>query len=240
MGISDVLTDPEIRRFSRQMVLPEIGIEGQEKFKNAKVAVIGIGGIGSAVLQYLAASGVGNLGIVDYTLVDETNIQRQTLYGGSDLGKLKSIISKQHLQDMFPFISYEIINLQLTINNIFGAIEPFDLIVDATNDLVSNRVICEACSVLGIPLVYGSIHNFLGKIAVIDKDYFGRFKDYLHSNPYTGSENHLKGVSVLAYAMTGNFIALEVFKILVQHPDVLTGRLLHINILSYQVSSQSL
>jgi sulfur-carrier protein adenylyltransferase/sulfurtransferase len=240
MGISEVLTDPEIRRFSRQMVLPEIGMEGQGRLKKAKVAVIGIGGIGSAVLQYLAASGVGSLGIIDYTLVDETNIQRQTLYGGSDLGKLKSIISKQHLQDMFSFVTYEIINLQLTVNNIFRAIEPFDLIVDATNDLVSSQVICEACLVSNIPLVYGSVYNFAGRIAVIDKDYFEKFKNYLYSNPYAVSDNQPKGVSVLAYGLIGNFIALEVFKMLVQHPEVLTGRLLDINIVSYQISSRLL
>src|SRR6266568_689190 len=105
---SEILTEQELRRFYDQIQLPVLVIIGQEKLKKTNVAVVGAGGLGASVLKYLAAIGIGKIGIIDYSLVEEANIQRQTIYGGNDLGKLKTIITKQHLQELFPLVEFNI------------------------------------------------------------------------------------------------------------------------------------
>lgn len=227
------LTDPEVRRFSKQMLLPQIRKEGQEKFKGASVAVIGIGGIGSTVLQYLAASGVGYLGIIDFTMVDEKNIQQQTLYGGSDLGKLKSIISKQHLENLFPLVDFEIINLQLTPQNIQRIISPYDIIVDATNQLESHRVIGDACRELKLPLIYGSVNEFSGEVAAMDVANAEIYGKYL-AEKLESSEEAINGTSVLTYGMVGNLMAMEVLKEILNDDNNLKGKVLILDVFTYQ------
>lgn len=234
---SKIMSDPELRRFGKQISLPQIGLEGQESIKKAKIAVVGAGGLGTAVLQYLAASGVGTLGIIDYALVEETNIQRQTLYGGNDLGKLKTIISKHNLQNLFPLLKIEIINLQLTSGNTDRILEPYDLIVDATNDHVSNKVICKACETLKLPWIVGSLNNFDGKITVIDFTKGFACKDVKILDAINvDSTNKKTGALSLSYGFLGNLIAFEVVKYFVKSPDALINKTLSINMLSYSVT----
>jgi adenylyltransferase/sulfurtransferase len=234
MSDSQNLSDPELRRYAGQISLQEIGLSGQEKLKNIRVAVVGAGGLGTVVLQYLAAIGIGHIGIIDYSLVDELNIQRQVLYGGNDLGKLKTIISKQQLQNLFPLISFEIINIQLTSGNMERILAPFQLIVDATNNETSHTLLCEACEKLKFPLVYGVVTGFKGEVGVIDstKDASqGRFK--LRNND--GAENR-KGNISLTYGFIGNLMAFEVFKVLTGNVSALVNKSMIVDLLSYQFS----
>jgi molybdopterin/thiamine biosynthesis adenylyltransferase len=132
---SQFLSQREIRRYSKQIMIPEIGIKGQEKLKLAKVLVVGAGGLGCPVLQYLAAAGVGKISIAEFDMVDEANLQRQVLYGSTDVGKLKSIIAKSRLEHLNSLLEFEIFNLRLDASNSLNIIKNFDIIVDATDNL---------------------------------------------------------------------------------------------------------
>jgi len=238
---SNVLSDPELRRFGKQISLSQIGLEGQENLKKAKVAVIGAGGLGTVVLQYLAASGVGCLGIIDYALVEETNIQRQTLYGGNDLGKLKTIISKQHLQDLFPLIDFDIINLQLVANNIDKILEPYDMVVDATNDPASHQVVCKSCESLNLPWIFATLNDFGGKIAVFDSNLNAGCSNAKFLDSIIPTSNFdTNGASSLTYGFIGNIIALEVVKFFVRNSHSLINKVMTVDMLSYRFDILSL
>ena len=130
----EILTPREIRRYSKQIMIKEIGIAGQEKLKKAKVLVVGAGGLGCPVLQYLTAAGVGKIGIAEFDMVDESNLQRQVLYGSNDVGKLKSIIAKNRLEHLNSLVEFEIFNLRFDASNSLNILKNFDIIVDATDN----------------------------------------------------------------------------------------------------------
>src|SRR5450759_1778208 len=150
----NILSPREIRRYSRQILIPEIGIAGQEKLKQAKVIVVGAGGLGCPVLQYLNAAGIGKIGIVEFDMVDETNLQRQVLYGSDDVGKLKSIIAKNRLEHLNSLLEYEIFNLRITSSNSLNILKNFDIIVDATDNFTDRYIINDSCIILDKPLVH--------------------------------------------------------------------------------------
>lgn len=232
MDKSKILSDPELRRFSGQLSLPQIGIEGQEKLKRASVAVVGAGGLGSVVLQYLASVGVGHLGIIDYSMVEEKNIQRQVLYGGNDLGKLKAIISKQQLQNVFPLLNFEIINIQLTSNNVQRILAPFSVVVDATNNHDSHRLLAEACALLKIPMIFGKVSGLIGEVGVahfvknnIPENEF--FEDVVR-------EDYSKGAISVTYGLVGNLVAFETLKVITDNTEALINKRLCIDLVNYQ------
>jgi len=130
----EILTQRELRRYSKQIMIPEIGTAGQEKLKKSKVLVVGAGGLGCPVLQYLVAAGVGKVAIAEYDMVSETNLQRQILYGSDDVGKLKSIIAKNRLDHLNSLVETEIFNLRLDASNALRIIKDFDIVVDATDN----------------------------------------------------------------------------------------------------------
>jgi len=241
MNFNEKLSDPEFRRFAHQISSPQVGIIGQEKLKNVKIAVIGAGGLGSVILQYLSAIGVGYLGIIDYALVEESNIQRQVLYGGNDLGKLKAIISKQNLQNIFPFVNFEIFNIQLNSNNIEKIIGSFDLIVDATNDEFAHTMICNACETLNLPWVCGSINEFEGQVAVFDSRKGGGSSQLQFvERSFSCANDNKSGGTILSYGFVGNLMAFEVFKFVIGSEESLMNKLLTVNLLSYQIAVKSL
>jgi molybdopterin/thiamine biosynthesis adenylyltransferase len=236
---SKFLTDQEIRRFRNQIQLPEIGLGGQEKFKNANVAVVGAGGLGSSVLKYLSAIGVGRIGIIDFSMVDESNVQLQTIYGGNDLGKLKTIITKQHLQELYPLVEYTIINLQLETENASHILRPFDIVVDATNTDSSSLIIYKTCIQLKIPVIKGAVSGFKGIAATfINNDKF-TFQDLQieKANYFEEEFGEIKpGGIALTYGLIGNILALEVVKFLVDSSKSLIGKILMIDSLLYSVT----
>ena len=160
------LTEPELRRYSRHLTLPEIGSEGQARLKAARVLVIGAGGLGSPVGLYLAAAGVGRIGLVDFDEVDETNLQRQVLYGQRDVGRPKLEAARERLADVNPLIDIVLHAEKLTRDNALAILEDYDLVVDGSDNFPTRYLVNDACVLSGKPWVYGSIYRFEGQVAV--------------------------------------------------------------------------
>ena len=230
-----VLSSREIRLYGRQIMIPEIGIKGQEKLKRAKVLVVGAGGLGCPALQYLTVAGVGNIGIAEFDMVDETNLQRQVLYGLEDIGKLKSIIAKKSLERLNSLAGLDIYNLKCDRSNALRILEKYDIIVDATDNIDSRYVINDACVVLGKPMVHGAIYKYEGVISVFN--YMGG-PTYRCYNPQTNSsafknpEPAFVGLFGFLPGITGTYLANEVIKIITETGEVLSGKVLLINILN--------
>lgn len=230
----DQLSPREIRRYQKQMMIPEIGYQGQLKLKNASVLVIGAGGLGCPVLQYLTAAGVGKIGVVEFDTVDETNLQRQILYGSSDVGKLKSIIAKNHLEYLNPFISLDIINLKIDNTNSQKIFSNYDIIVDSTDNLEARYSINDSCVRLNKPMVHGGIYKFEGQVSVFN---YNGGPDYRSYNPEIKNpalkDPRPSDVGLLGVlpGITGTFMANEAIKIITDTGTVLSGKVLIFNIL---------
>ncbi|HEX9163347.1 MAG TPA: molybdopterin-synthase adenylyltransferase MoeB [Thermoanaerobaculia bacterium] len=162
------LTDHERTRYSRHLLLPEIGEEGQEKLKRASALIVGVGGLGSPVAMYLTAAGVGRLGLVDFDTVDETNLQRQILFGESAVGERKLDAAWKRLRDMNRNLRIETFNDRLTSRNAMPLMEPYDIILDGTDNFATRYLVNDACVMLGKPNVYASIYRFEGQVSVFD------------------------------------------------------------------------
>jgi sulfur-carrier protein adenylyltransferase/sulfurtransferase len=230
---SDFLSRRETRRYSKQIMLPEIGKEGQEKLKRASALVIGAGGLGCPVLQYLVAAGVGYVGIAEFDMVNEENLQRQILYGSDDVGKLKSIIAKKRLEQLNSFIKIEIFNLRITAGNSLHTLKNFDVIIDATDNLETRYIINDSCIILNKPMVHGAIYKYEGQVSVFNYQGGPTYrcynplperKDFKNPSP---AETGLIGVLP---GITGTFMANEVIKIITGTGNVLNGRLLLLNV----------
>ncbi|RZK64907.1 MAG: HesA/MoeB/ThiF family protein, partial [Pedobacter sp.] len=152
-----MLNKEEHRRYSRQTILPEIGIAGQLKMKSAKVLVIGAGGLGCVLLQYLAAAGVGTIGIVDDDVVSLTNLHRQILYHTADIGKLKALVAAERLTLLNPDIRVTSYNLRIEKNNIAGIVKDYDLVLDGTDNFATRYLINDACTLLRKPLIFAAV-----------------------------------------------------------------------------------
>src|SRR5690242_19291053 len=160
------LSKEEILRYSRHLIMPEVGMEGQLKLKNAKVLLIGTGGLGAPLGLYLAAAGVGRLGLVDFDIVDFTNLQRQVTFGSSDVGKSKTAAAHARLSSLNPDIQIETFETKLTSENALQLFHDFDIIVDGTDNFPTRYLVNDACILLGKPNVYGSIFRFEGQATV--------------------------------------------------------------------------
>ena len=160
------LSHDEIRRYSRHLIMPEVGIEGQRKLKAASVLLIGTGGLGSPLALYLAAAGIGRIGLVDYDVVDETNLQRQVIHGQSSVGNLKVESAKGRMLDINPYLQVDLYNVPLTSENALELFEPYDVIIDGTDNFPTRYLVNDACVKLGKPNVYGSIFRFEGQASV--------------------------------------------------------------------------
>ncbi len=160
------LSHDEVRRYSRHLIMPEVGIQGQRKLKQASVLLIGTGGLGSPLALYLTAAGIGRLGLVDYDVVDETNLQRQVIHFGSDVGKPKLESAAAKLSDINPYIVIEKHNTPLTSENALEILKNYDVIIDGTDNFPTRYLVNDACVILGKPNVYGSIFRFEGQLSV--------------------------------------------------------------------------
>jgi adenylyltransferase/sulfurtransferase len=160
------LNRDEILRYSRHLLIPDVGLEGQRKLKNAKVLVVGTGGLGSPVALYLAAAGIGCIGLVDYDVVDDSNLQRQVIHGTSTLGELKVESARQRMLDLNPFIQVDVFNEPFTSENALRIAEPYDLIIDGTDNFPTRYLVNDVCVLQGKPNVYGSIFRFEGQVSV--------------------------------------------------------------------------
>ena len=163
---ADELTIDEVRRYSRHLIIPDVGMTGQKRLKNAKVLVIGAGGLGSPALLYLAAAGVGTLGIAEFDEVDESNLQRQVIHGQSDVGRPKAESAKDSIAEVNPLVNVVVHNERLDNDNVMRVFEGYDLIVDGTDNFATRYMVNDAAYFLGIPYVWGSIYRFDGQASV--------------------------------------------------------------------------
>lgn len=162
------LSHEEVQRYSRHLIMPEVAMDGQRRLKSARVLLVGAGGLGSPLGLYLAAAGVGTIGIVDHDVVDVTNLQRQILHGTRDVGRSKLDSARDRLGDANPHVRVETHDLRLTSENALDVLEPYDVIVDGTDNFPTRYLVNDACVLLGKPNVYGSIFRFEGQVSVFD------------------------------------------------------------------------
>ncbi|WP_395693912.1 adenylyltransferase/sulfurtransferase MoeZ [Nocardioides sp.] len=163
---ADELTIDEVRRYSRHLIIPDVGMSGQKRLKNAKVLVIGAGGLGSPALLYLAAAGVGTIGIAEFDEVDESNLQRQVIHGQSDIGKSKAQSAKESIAETNPYVEVVVHEQRLDNDNVMDVFTGYDLIVDGTDNFATRYMVNDAAYFLGIPYVWGSIYRFDGQASV--------------------------------------------------------------------------
>lgn len=233
---SQFLTPREKRKYEKQIMLPEIGVTGQEKLKKSSVVVVGVGGLGCPVVQYLTAAGIGKLGIIEFDKVDETNLQRQVLYGTLDVGKLKSIIARDRLNHLNPLVQLEIINLKLDSVNAITVLKDFDLVVDATDNYETRYTINDACIVLNKPMVHGAIYKYEGQVSVFNYNGGPTYRCYHPekadlSQSFKNPKPSDVGLLGVLPGITGTFMASEVIKIITGAGNILSGKILIFNIM---------
>ena len=219
----------DINRYARHISLPQIGVEGQKKISNSNVLVIGAGGLGSPVLMYLAAAGVGRIGIIDYDIVDVSNLQRQIIHSNSNIGVNKAKSARKRLEELNPEINIEIWESRLTPEN---AIEicskDWDLMIDGTDNIPTRYLIDDVSSLLNIPWIYGSIYRFEGQVSVFKFQDGPSYRDLFPDPPSPGSIPSCVDGGVLGVlpGVIGSIQANEAIKIIVGIGEVLSGKLL--------------
>lgn len=225
-----MLSEKEEERYSRHLMLQEVGKQGQEKIKNAKVLVVGAGGLGSPVLLYLVAAGVGHIGIVDDDVVSESNLQRQVLYDSLCLGEAKVNAAARKLEALNPYARIVPMQQRLDSKNALRIISEYDVVVDATDNLLSRYVINDACVECHKPFVYGSICEFDGQISVFNYNNGPTYRDLYEYHDEIKDFKQPLGVIGALPGVIGSMQAAETIKIILG-TTTLSGKLLLINLL---------
>ncbi len=222
------LTKEEVERFSRHLILPDVGRAGQERLKAASVLIIGTGGLGSPLALYLAAAGVGRLGLVDYDVVDESNLQRQIIHGQSTIGLSKLDSAEQRLKDLNPNVQVDKYNVPLMSDNALEIMEPYDVIVDGTDNFPTRYLVNDASVKLGKPNVYGSIFRFEGQVSVFWAEHGPCYRCMFPSPPPPGLVPNCAEGGVLGVlpGTIGTMQATEVIKLIVGTGEPLIGKML--------------
>ena len=221
------LTPDQISRYSRHLLLPEVGVAGQEKICNAKVLCIGTGGLGSPVSLYLAAAGVGKLGLIDFDVVDKSNLQRQIAHGESTVGTLKVESAKKRIADLNSDVEVVTYNARLTAENAMEIFKEWDIIVDGTDNFPTRYLANDACVLLGKPYIYGSILKFEGQASVFDAKTGPCYRCLYPEPPPPGLVPSCAegGVLGVLCGIVGGFQTNETLKIILGQGDTLVGRL---------------
>jgi molybdopterin/thiamine biosynthesis adenylyltransferase/rhodanese-related sulfurtransferase len=227
------LSNDEIQRYSRHLIMPEVGMEGQLKIKNARVLCIGAGGLGSPLALYLGAAGVGTLGIVDFDVVDYTNLQRQIIHSTADVGHKKLDSAAEKLQAMNPFIHVQKFDTRLSSDNALEIIESFDIIADGTDNFPTRYLVNDACVLSGKPNVYASIFRFEGQASVFATENGPCYRCLYPEPPPPGLVPSCAegGVLGILPGLLGVIQATEVIKLILGSGDPLIGRLLLVDAL---------
>ncbi|WP_245871702.1 HesA/MoeB/ThiF family protein [Sediminicola luteus] len=225
-----------MERYDRHIRLPEIGTTGQQKLGEAKVLVIGAGGLGCPVLQYLAAAGIGTLGIIDFDTVALSNLQRQVLFSTADVGKNKAICAQKRLADLNPDIEIQAYPYRLEPSNIKSLFEDYDLIVDGSDNFETRYWVNDACVLSNTPLVHGAIYKFEGQLTVFNHKNGPSYRCLFPDSPKTGSVPSCNEIGVLGVlpGIIGSLMANEVLKICLELGNPLSGTLLHMDTLGNQ------
>jgi adenylyltransferase/sulfurtransferase len=227
------LSHDEIRRYSRHLLIPEVGLEGQKKLKESSVLVIGTGGLGSPVTMYLAAAGVGHIGLVDYDVVDYSNLQRQIIHGSETLGELKVDSAKNRLLDINPEVEITTYNELFTSANALEIAKGYDLIIDGTDNFPTRYLVNDVCVMLGIPNIYGSIFRFDGQVSVFDAEDGPCYRCIFPEPPPPGLVPSCAEGGVLGVlpGTVGTLQATEAIKVLLGIGTTLRGKMLLYNAL---------
>ncbi len=222
------LSKDEILRYSRHLIMPEVGMDGQLKLKQAKVLLIGTGGLGAPLGLYLAAAGVGRIGLVDFDVVDFTNLQRQVTFGSSDVGRRKLAAAEERLANLNPAIQLDTYEAKLTSENALEILRPYDIIVDGTDNFPTRYLVNDACILLGKPNVYGSIFRFEGQATVFGAPGGPCYRCLYPEPPPPGLVPSCAEGGVLGVlpGIIGSIQALETIKLILGRGDSLAGRLL--------------
>jgi len=225
---AESLTIEEVRRYSRHLIIPDVAMTGQKRLKNARVLAIGAGGLGSPTLMYLAAAGVGTLGVIDYDTVDESNLQRQIIHGQSDIGRSKAESARDSIHEINPLVKVVVHEERLENDNVFEIFGQYDLIVDGTDNFATRYLVNDACVLLGKPYVWGSIYRFDGQASVFWADNGPCYRCLYPEPPPPGMVPSCAegGVLGVLCASIGSIQATEAIKLLTGIGDSLIGRLM--------------
>ena len=226
-----MLNEKEKKRYNRHLILDSVREEGQKKLKAAKVLVIGAGGLGCPILQYLTAAGVGKIGIVDNDKIDYSNLQRQVLYSTEDVEKGKAETAAHKLAAQNEFIDFEVFNSRLTNQNAIEIFQPYDIIVDGTDNFTTRYLINDACVLLNKPLVYGAIFKFEGQVSVFNYKNGPTYRCIFPEPPEPGTSPACSEIGVIGVlpGLIGTMQANEVIKLVLGFAGTLSGRLLLVN-----------
>ncbi|MBU7585150.1 MAG: molybdopterin-synthase adenylyltransferase MoeB [Nostoc sp. TH1S01] len=227
------LTKDDYERYSRHLILPEVGVEGQKRLKASSVLCIGTGGLGSPLLLYLAAAGIGRIGIVDFDVVDTSNLQRQVIHGTSWVGKPKIESAKNRIHEINPYCQVDLYETRLSSENALDIIRPYDIVVDGTDNFPTRYLVNDACVLLNKPNVYGSIFRFEGQATVFNYEGGPNYRDLYPEPPPPGMVPSCAegGVLGILPGIIGVIQATETVKIILGNGNTLSGRLLLYNAL---------
>ena len=229
------LSDPEKLRYHRHLILEEIGEAGQIRIRNTRFLIVGAGGLGCPVLQYLTATGAGKIGIVDHDVIEISNLQRQVFYGFNDIGKLKSIVASSKMLRLNSLVDVVTINRRLTAQNALEIMEDYDVVLDCTDNLESRYVISDACILLNKPMVHAAVHKYQGQVSVFNYREGPSYR-CLHPEPNPGSPTTrpILGIYSMIPGIIGLMQANEALKIATGAGEPLSGKLLIYNALTSQ------
>jgi adenylyltransferase/sulfurtransferase len=221
-------TKPELDRYARHIVLPGVGGVGQQKLKESSVLVVGAGGLGSPVLMYLAAAGVGSIGIVEMDAVDLSNLQRQVLYTTAEVGEPKTSAAKRRLEALNPHVRVDTYTLRLTSQNALDLLRPYSLVIDASDNFPTRYLVNDACVLLDKPLIYGAIHQFEGQVSVFHHRGGPCYRCLYPDPPKPGSVANCAeaGVFGVLPGVIGSLMGTEALKVQLEVGEPLSGKLL--------------
>lgn len=225
---AETLSVDEVRRYSRHLIIPDVAMDGQKRLKNARVLAVGAGGLGSPVLMYLAAAGVGTLGVVDFDVVDESNLQRQVIHGQSDIGRPKAVSARDRIHEINPLVTVRLHEVRLDSSNVMEIFSQYDLIVDGTDNFATRYLVNDACVLLGKPYVWGSIYRFDGQASVFWAEHGPCYRCLYPEPPPPGMVPSCAegGVLGVLCASIGSIQATEAVKVVVGVGEPLVGRLM--------------
>lgn len=228
------LTAAEVERYSRHVIIPEIGLVGQRRLKSARVLVVGAGGLGSPVLLYLAAAGIGTIGIIDDDIVDLSNLQRQVIHGIADVGRSKVAAARAAVAELNPLVTVRRHDMRLDSTNALALFAEYDLIVDGSDNFATRYLVNDAAALLGKPYVWGSIYRFDGQVSVFWEDHGPTYRDLYPEAPPAGSVPTCEegGVFGMLCGTVGSMMVAEAVKLITGVGRTLLGRLLLFNALT--------
>ena len=225
---AESLSVDEVRRYSRHLIIPDVAMDGQKRLKNARVLCVGAGGLGSPALMYLAAAGVGTLGIVEFDVVDESNLQRQIIHGQSDIGRSKAESARDSVKEINPYVTVNLHEERVDSSNVMEIFSQYDLIVDGTDNFATRYLVNDACVLLGKPYVWGSIYRFDGQASVFWSEYGPCYRCLYPEPPPPGMVPSCAegGVLGVLCASIGSIQVNEALKVLMGIGEPLVGRLM--------------